>query len=54
MSYSARSASIGSSWAARQAGHRPLTIPTIEETPTPNTAEATLINNGKPIKAEIT
>src|SRR6266550_4547895 len=47
-------ASIGSSFAARQAGHKPLIIPTTEETPTPNTAESTLISKGNPIKAEIT
>src|SRR6266571_1506697 len=44
--YSDLSASIGSSLAARQAGHSPLTIPTTEDTPTPNTAEVTLISNG--------
>src|SRR5215510_14213564 len=52
--YSALSASIGSNFAARHAGHKPLTIPTTEETPTPNTAEATLTSNGNPISAEIT
>ena len=35
--YSARSASIGSSFAARHAGHSPLIMPTIDETPTPST-----------------
>ena len=34
--YSARSASIGSSFAARHAGHNPLKIPTTDETPTPH------------------
>ncbi len=51
--YSARSASMGSNRAARHAGHRPLTIPTNDDTPTPSTAEPTLINNGKPINAAI-
>src|SRR5215213_1038846 len=41
--HSARSASIGSNLAARHAGHIPLTIPTIEEHATPNTADVTLI-----------
>src|SRR5215813_11130715 len=54
LNYSALRASIGSSFAARHAGQSPLTIPTIDETPTPNTADATLTSNGKPINAEIT
>ncbi len=51
--HSARNASIGSSRAARQAGQSPLMIPTTDETPTPSTAEATLIKSGKPINAAI-
>ena len=54
MIYSARSASIGSSLAARHAGHIPLRIPANDEIPTPNTAENMLISNGNPISAEIT
>jgi hypothetical protein len=51
--YSALRASIGSNFAARQAGHNPLIIPTTDDTPTPKTADATLISKGKPIKAEM-
>src|SRR5215217_1911473 len=49
--HSALNASIGSSFAARHAGHIPLTIPTIDEQATPNTADVTLISNGNPINA---
>src|SRR6185369_13606246 len=52
--YSALNASMGSNFAARHAGHKPLTIPTTEETPTANTAEATLTSSGNPMSAEIT
>src|SRR5262249_4443709 len=52
--YSALKALIGSSFAARHAGHRPLTIPTIDETPTPSAADATLTSSGNPINAEMT
>src|SRR5215212_2706501 len=52
--HSALNASIGSNLAARHAGHIPLTIPTIDEHATPNTADVTLISNGNPISAEIT
>src|SRR5215467_977146 len=45
--YSDRNASMGSSRAARQAGQSPLMIPTIDDTPTPSTAEAMLMSNGK-------
>src|SRR5260370_24096446 len=51
--YSERSASIGSSFAARHAGHRPLITPTTDETPTPNTADQMLKSSGKPIKSAI-
>ncbi len=50
---SARSASIGSNCAARQAGHNPLIIPTAEEAATPKTAESMLISRGKPMSAPI-
>ena len=51
--YSALSASIGSSLAARHAGHMPLRIPASDDAPTPSTAAVTLMSNGKPIRAEI-
>src|SRR5712691_8591689 len=47
--YSLRRASIGSSRAARHAGQSPKITPTIEETPTPSTADHALISKGKPI-----
>src|SRR5438552_12976123 len=47
--YSLRSASIGSSRAARHAGQSPKITPTIEETPTPSTADHALMSKGKPI-----
>src|SRR6267378_1667311 len=49
LSHSALNASIGSSLAARHAGHNPLIIPTTDETVTPIIAELILNNNGKPI-----
>src|SRR6266571_3125943 len=51
--YSALSASIGSKRAARHAGQRPLTTPTIDDTPTPNAADQMLNNNGNPIRKAI-
>src|SRR6266498_5666952 len=51
--YSALSASIGSNFAARQAGHRPLMTPTIDDTLTPRTADPMLKSNGKPINNAI-
>src|SRR5438046_9477251 len=47
--YSARSASIGSNRAARHAGHKPLITPTIDETPTPRTADQMLNSSGNPM-----
>src|SRR6185436_7488959 len=45
MPYSERSASIGSNFAARQAGHKPLITPTTEDIPTPSTADQMLKSN---------
>src|ERR1043166_1723169 len=51
--YSALRASIGSKRAARHAGQRPLMTPTIDDTPTPRTADQMLNNNGNPIARAI-
>jgi hypothetical protein len=53
MFYSARSASIGSSLAARHAGQSPLMIPTTDDVVTPKTAEVALIRSGNPINADL-
>src|ERR1043165_2335957 len=52
-SQSARSAWIGSNFAARHAGHRPLMIPTPDDIATPKTADITFTSDGNPISAEI-
>src|ERR1051326_7690349 len=49
VNYSALNASIGSSRAARHAGHNPLITPTIDETPTPRMADQILNSNGNPM-----
>ena len=52
-SYSALNASIGSNFAARQAGHNPLIMPTIDDMLTPRTADQILKSSGKPISRAI-
>src|SRR3989442_54977 len=51
--YSDRNASIGSRRAARHAGQRPLITPTIDDTPTPKTADQMLNSKGKPMASAI-